>query len=167
MKTIGSVLYEYLQKVQSLIAPAIAAVFLLGVFNKRITPKAGQWGFIIGALIGFVRLCLMIFDPGSHYDKVAEKLITDPTLRSGIFTVLNINWLHFCIGLFFFTMLLMVVISFFTPKASAGQLQGLTYFSQSPEQVKETRKSWSAVDIITSLMVLGSLYCILYLFLVE
>ncbi len=77
MKSIGSVLYEYLQKVQSLIAPAIAAVFVLGVFNKRITPKAGQWGLLIGALIGFLRLGMMIFDPGSHYDNVTAKLVFD------------------------------------------------------------------------------------------
>jgi SSS family solute:Na+ symporter len=156
MKSIGSVLYEYLQKVQSLIAPAIAAVFVLGVFNKRITPKAGQWGLLIGALIGFLRLGLMIFDPGSHYDSVIAKLVTDPSLRTGIWTVLNINWLQFCIGLFLFTMLLMVVISFFTPKADEKQLQGLTYFSQSPEQRKETRDSWSTLDVITSLIVVGA-----------
>ena len=156
MKSIGSVLYEYLQKVQSLIAPAIAAVFVLGVFNKRITPKAGQWGLLIGALIGFLRLGMMIFDPGSHYDNVTAKLVTDPSLRSGIWTVLNINWLQFCIGLFLFTMLLMVVISFFTPKADEKQLQGLTYFSQSPEQRKETRNSWSTLDVIASLIVLAA-----------
>ncbi len=155
MKSLGSVLYEYLQNVQSLIAPAIAAVFVLGVFNRKITPKAGQWGLIIGALIGLVRLMLMIFDPGSHFDSVTQKLITDPSLRHGIFLILDINWLHFCIGLFFFTMLLMVAISFFTPKATVEQLQGLTFFSQSPEQVKETRESWSAIDVITTIMVLG------------
>ncbi|MCX6259815.1 MAG: SSS family transporter, partial [Bacteroidia bacterium] len=160
MKSIGSVLYDYLQKVQSLIAPAIAAVFLLGVFNKRITPKAGQWGLIIGALIGFFRLGLMIFDPGSHYDHITERLVTDPSLRSGIFTVLNINWLQFCIILFLFTMLLMVVISFFTPKASEQQLQGLTYFSQSSEQRKETRNSWSTLDVIASLIVVAA--CVVF-----
>ena len=156
MKSIGSVLYDYLQKVQSLIAPAIAAVFLLGVFNKRITPKAGQWGLLIGALIGFFRLGLMVFDPGSHYDSVTEKLVTDPTLRYGIFTVLNINWLQFCIILFLFVILLMIAISFFTPKASDEQLQGLTYFSQSPEQRKETHDSWSTLDVITSLIVVAA-----------
>jgi solute:Na+ symporter, SSS family len=156
MKNIGSVLYDYLQKVQSLIAPAIAAAFMMGVFNKRITPKAGQWGLIIGALLGFLRLGMMIFDPGTHYDSVAAKLITDPSLRSGIWTLMNINWLHFCIGLFIFTILLMIVISFFTPKADEKQLQGLTYFSQTAEQRKETRESWSTVDIVTSLIVLGA-----------
>ena len=155
MKSIGSVLYDYLQNVQSLIAPGIAAVFMLGVFNRKITPKAGQWGLIIGALLGLFRLILMIFDPGSHFDASLQKLVTDPSLRSGLFLILNINWLHYCIGLFLFTMLLMAGISFFTPKAEESQLQGLTYFSQTPEQIKETRESWSIVDVITSLIVLG------------
>jgi len=42
----------------------------------------------------------------------------------------------------------------FTPKAGEHQLQGITYFSQSPAQVKETRESWNMLDIITSLIVL-------------
>ncbi|MGD0341001.1 MAG: sodium:solute symporter [Bacteroidales bacterium] len=155
MKSIGSVLYEYLQNVQSLIAPAIAAVFLLGVFNRKITPKAGEWGLLIGALIGLFRLVLMVFDPGSHFDQAAQKLIVDPSLHTGIFAILKINWLHFCIFLFFFTMALMVVISLFTPKAGEQQLQGLTYFSQTPDQIRETRESWSAVDVITTLIVVG------------
>jgi SSS family solute:Na+ symporter len=155
MKSIGSVLYEYLQNVQSLIAPAIAAVFLLGVFNRKITPKAGEWGLLIGALIGLFRLILMVFDPGSHFDQVTQKLVVDPSLHTGLFAILKINWLHFCIFLFFFTMALMVVISMFTPKAGEQQLQGLTYFSQSPEQIKETRESWNLVDVILTLIVLG------------
>lgn len=156
MKGLGSVLYEYLQNVQSLIAPAIAAVFLLGVFNRKITPKAGEWGLLIGFLIGMFRLGLMIFDPGAHFDEATQKLVTDPSLRYGIFKlVLDFNWLHFCIVLFFFTMALMVVISLFTPRAGENQLQGLTYFSQSPEQIAETRNSWSVTDMITSLIVVA------------
>jgi len=50
MKNIGSVLMNIYKSPVS-IAPAIAAVFLLGVFNRKITPKAGQWGLIIGALM--------------------------------------------------------------------------------------------------------------------
>jgi SSS family solute:Na+ symporter len=154
MKSLGSVLYEYLQNVQSLIAPGIAAVFLLGVFNRKITPKAGEWGLLIGALIGLFRLCLMVFDPGTSFD-AAQRMVTNPALRSGIFTILNINWIHFMIFIFIFTMALMVVISMFTPRAGEQQLQGITYFSQSPEQVLETRNSWSAIDVITSLIVVA------------
>jgi SSS family solute:Na+ symporter len=49
----------------------------------------------------------------------------------------------------------MVVISFFTPQAGEKQLQGLTYFSQSPEQIAETRNSWSGWDIFTSAIVVA------------
>jgi len=34
MRGLGEVLYRYLQDVQSLLAPGIAATFLLGVFQK-------------------------------------------------------------------------------------------------------------------------------------
>jgi len=35
-------------------------------------------------------------------------------------------------------------------------ITGLTYFSQSPEQRKETRDSWSTLDVIASLIVLAA-----------
>jgi SSS family solute:Na+ symporter len=140
MRGLGSVLYEYLQNVQSLIAPAISAVFLMGVFNRRITPKAGEWGLLLGFFIGMFRLTLMIFKSSFAADSLFGML-------------LDINWLHFCLFLFFFTMGAMVLISMFTPRASETQLQGLTYFSQSPEQITETRNSWSNWDIITTCVV--------------
>jgi SSS family solute:Na+ symporter len=142
MRGLGSVLYEYLQNVQSLIAPAIAAVFLLGGFNRKITPKAGEWGSLIGFLVGMIRLVLLIF---------AKSIPAESFLGS----IVGINWLHFCLFLFFFTMALMVVISWFTPKAGEAQLQGLTYFSQSPEQIAETRNSWGVLDVVTSLIVVA------------
>jgi len=49
----------------------------------------------------------------------------------------------------------MILISFVTPKATEEQLKGITYFSQSPEQVAETRNSWSKWDVINSLVVVG------------
>jgi solute:Na+ symporter, SSS family len=142
MRGLGSVLYEYLQNVQSLIAPAIAAVFLMGVFNRKITPKAGEWGLFLGFFIGMFRLVLMIFKSSFSADSLFGML-------------LSVNWLHFCLFLFFFTMAAMVVISLFTPKASKTQLQGLTYFSQSPGQIAETRNSWSSWDVVTSLGVVA------------
>jgi SSS family solute:Na+ symporter len=144
MKGLGSVLYEYLQNVQSLIAPAIAAVFLMGVFNRKITPKAGEWGLLMGFLIGMFRLALMVYNKQTP-------LPVDSIL--GMFV--NLNWLLFCVYLFGFTIALMITISFFTPKATIEQLQGLTYFSQSKEQRQETKDSWSAWDILTSAVVVS------------
>lgn len=60
MLGLGKVLYEYLQAVQGLLAPAIASVFLLGVFWKRTTAKAALWGMIIGFAVGMFRLFLNV-----------------------------------------------------------------------------------------------------------
>jgi len=60
MLGLGKVLYEYLQGVQGLLAPAIASVFLLGVFWKRTSAKGAFWGMIIGFGIGIFRLILNI-----------------------------------------------------------------------------------------------------------
>ena len=147
MRGLGSVLYEYLQNVQSLIAPAIAAVFLMGVFNRKITPKAGEWGLISGFFLGMFRLGLMIFKSSIPPESLFGQLLA-------------VNWLHFELFLFFFIMAVMVVISIFTPRASETQLQGLTYFSQSPEQIAETRNSWSKWDVVTSTIVV--LVCVAF-----
>jgi solute:Na+ symporter, SSS family len=61
MLGLGRVLYEYLQAVQGLLAPAIASVFLLGVFWKRTTAVAAFWGLLSGFGIGMFRLALNVF----------------------------------------------------------------------------------------------------------
>ncbi len=58
MLGLGKVLYDYLQGVQGLLAPAIASVFFLGVFWKRATAKGAFWGMITGFGIGMFRLVL-------------------------------------------------------------------------------------------------------------
>jgi solute:Na+ symporter, SSS family len=60
MLGLGKVLYEYLQSVQGMLAPAIASVFLLGVFWKRMTAKAAFWGMISGFTLGMFRLGLNV-----------------------------------------------------------------------------------------------------------
>ena len=60
MLGLGKVLYEYLQGVQGLLAPAIASVFLLGVFWKRMSAKGAFWGMISGFTLGMFRLALNV-----------------------------------------------------------------------------------------------------------
>lgn len=60
MLGLGKVLYEYLQAVQGLLAPAIASVFLLGVFWKRTTAAAAYWGMLTGFGLGMFRLLLNV-----------------------------------------------------------------------------------------------------------
>jgi SSS family solute:Na+ symporter len=149
MMGLGS-LYAYLQDVQSLLAPAIVAVFALGIFSKKITPKAGEVGIIVGFLIGMIRLVCNIFKP--------ELNVIDSVAWLGWFW--NTNWLIFEIYLLMFIILVMVATSFFTSQASEEKLKGITFATQSPEQRAETKVSWSWVDILMSAGVV--LICVLF-----
>lgn len=142
MKYVADVLYEYLQMIQSLFAPAIAAVFFLGVFSKRVTPAGGMWGLVTGFVLGMIRLALVIFKgyltPGSLLDQFVQ-----------------VNWLHFCVFLFVFTVALVIVVSFFTKPADEEKLKGLTFGSSSKAQEQETRASWNKWDVFHTAVVAG------------
>ncbi|MBT3384445.1 MAG: sodium/solute symporter [Prolixibacteraceae bacterium] len=142
MKGLGKVLYEYLQDVQSLLAPGIAAVFLLGVVSKRTTPAAGIWGLVIGFTLGMTRLGLNVFS-GS---------VGEDSLLYSIF--LSHNWLHYEIYLFFVVIASMVVISYFTKKKDPALIAGLTMGSASAAQRAETRESYNYWDIINSVIII-------------
>jgi len=142
MKSVAAVLYEYLQTVQSLIAPGIAAVFLVGVLSNRVGGVAGTAGLVGGFLLGMFRLVLDVF---------RDRLGSEGILHR----IQAINWLHYCILLFLFTAALMIVVSRFTPPPPAERLRGLTFRSSTPEQKAETRASWNRWDVIHTLVVLG------------
>lgn len=142
MKCVAGVLYEYLQMVQGLIAPAIAAVFIMGVFSKRVTAAGGFTGLVVGFVIGMLRLVLVIFQKSLNPNGVLYKMI-------------EINWLHFCILLFLLTCALIIVVSLFTKMPSKEQTEGLTFGSATAEQIAETRASWNRWDVVHSLIVIG------------
>lgn len=45
------VLFEYIQRITSCLAPPIAAIFLVSVFWERTTESAVFWGLILGLLV--------------------------------------------------------------------------------------------------------------------
>lgn len=141
MQSMGSVLYEYLQQVQGLLAPGIAAVFFMGVFYKKATPKAGMWGLIVGFAVGMFRLVVNIF----------KESVTPGSFIHDYF--IATNWLHFCIFLFFFTIVLIVVVSLFTESAKPEQLAGLTYGNATEAERAETRASWNKWDVFHSVAI--------------
>lgn len=143
MKGLGKVLYEYLQDVQSLLAPGIAAVFLLGIISKRTTPAAGIWGLVIGFTLGMTRLALNIFK-GS---------VPDDSLLYTVF--LSHNWLHYEIYLFIIVIISMVIISYFTKKKDPASIVGLTVGSATAAQRAETRESYNYWDIINSVIIIA------------
>jgi SSS family solute:Na+ symporter len=143
MKGIGKVLYAYLQDVQSLLAPGIASVFLLGVFWKRATPAAGFAGLVTGFVLGMIRLAFNIFG-----DKLPEG-----TWYHSIWV--KPNWLHYEIFLFGLCLLVIFVVSYFTKMADEKKLVGLTYFSATAEHRAATKSSYSKWDVINSLIIIG------------
>lgn len=138
MKGLGKVLYAYLQDVQSLLAPGIAAVFLLGILSKKTTPKAGLYGLIAGFTLGMTRLALKVFAGGIGHESIIYKVFLAP------------NWLHYEIALFFIVIVLMVLVSMVTPKADPVAIKGLYVGSATAEQKAITRASWNNWDLVFS-----------------
>lgn len=142
MKGLGKVLYEYLQDVQSLLAPGIAAVFLLGILSKKTTPAAGLWGLIIGFSLGMLRLGMNIFKGAIPEDSFIYNLI------------LSHNWLHYEIYLFVIVIASMIIISYFTQRKDPNTIVGLTLGSATAEQRAETRSSYNYWDMINSAIII-------------
>src|SRR6188768_683424 len=61
-------LYTYLQLVQSLLAPSIAAVFMLGIFSRGVTPHSGLIGIVTGFIVGMLRLVLQAMHEMYHIE---------------------------------------------------------------------------------------------------
>jgi SSS family solute:Na+ symporter len=69
MGRVSDGLYNYLQSVQSYMAPPISAVFLLGVFFKRLNAQGAYISMVIGFIVGMSKLALQLMQdqltPGS------------------------------------------------------------------------------------------------------
>jgi len=81
MKKISGQLYKYLQSVQAYISPPIAAVFLIGIFWKRVNAAGAMAALVTGFLLGAGRL-------------VAE-LCKDNIAGGLLYTYADMNFLHF------------------------------------------------------------------------
>jgi len=138
MKGIGKVLYAYLQDVQSILAPGIAAAFLLGILSKKITPAAGLTGLLTGFTIGMFRLIFTVFKGSLNPDGTIYQVFV------------GTNWLHYEIINFAIVIITMIVVSYFTPKIDERRIVGLTLGSATAEQKALTRASWNKWDVIAS-----------------
>ncbi len=142
-------LYTYLQLVQSLLAPSIAAVFMAGIFSRRVTPKSGFIGIVAGFVIGMLRLVLQAL----HETKGVE-------WPGFIQSFVDVNWLYFSFLLFVFTCVLIFVVSKFTPRAPDEQIAGLTYKSVSAQQHADDRKSYGFWEIFHTCVIVGIIVAI-------
>ena len=146
MRSIGNVLYNYLQDVQSVLAPGIAAAFLMGICWKRATAQGGMWGLIAGLGIGITRLCAKI------YYSNAALLTGEQNWFKWMFY--DSNWLFFCGWMLVFCMAVVIVVSLFTKAPDPEKIKGLVFGTSTPEQKAATRASWNSWDVIHTVIIL-------------
>ncbi|RAV29289.1 sodium:solute symporter [Sinomicrobium soli] len=139
MANISGVLYEYLQSVQSYIAPPITAVFLLGIFFKRINATGAYTTLVVGFIAGMTRIALELMS-----DSFAE--------GSVLHTLATVNFLTFGAWFFLFCVVLLVGVSLLTPAQDEKQLAGLTFATVRKPQPGE-EKSYGWIDIAASVVI--------------
>lgn len=152
MRSIGDVLYLYLQDVQSVLAPGIAAAFLLGVCWKRCTAQGGMWALITGLFLGMCRLSAKIWYSFS------------PVVPNGDgnwfqFLFYDINWLFFSGWMLLFCCLVAIIVSLCTKAPDPKKIQGLVFGTSTPAEKAATRASWGAWDVINSAIIIGITVC--------
>ncbi|WP_346858266.1 sodium:solute symporter [uncultured Draconibacterium sp.] len=159
MRSVGNVLYEYLQDVQSVLAPGIAAAFLLGVVSTKPTPKGGMWGMISGFAIGITRIgAKVLYTSMAKADGYADVKLwaADTGVHNWFYQLFyGVNWLFFSGGMLVFSILVIVIVSRFTKSASSSQIEGLTFSSATTQQKAATFASWNKWDVFHSVIILG------------
>jgi solute:Na+ symporter, SSS family len=138
--------------VQGYLAPPIFVVFFFGVFNKRLNAVGCLWALIVGFVIGVFRLVvdtpvslrLAGYENGYSY-------------WSFLWVVNNIYFQYYSVLITLISLIVMVVVSYATAPPSEAQLTGLTYATITPEQRRESRASWSAIEVIGSAVVISAI----------
>jgi SSS family solute:Na+ symporter len=142
MANISGVLYEYLQKVQSYIAPPITAVFLMGIFHKRINAQGAYVTLIVGFIAAAIRIVLELI-----------KGSLDP--NGILFYLGDINFLTFGAWFFLFCIILTIVVSLLTKAPSDEKVENLTFGTVSEEEKAKNKNSYGWVDIAISVVVVA------------
>ncbi len=141
----GRGLYDYLQGVQAYLAPPIFVVFFFGVFNKRLNAKGCFSALVTGFALGIIRLA--IDTPVKLFDNFAYS-------EGSLFWIINnMFFQYYSLVIFIICAVVMIVVSYMTEAPSYEKIAGLTYGTTTDENRKETRDSWSAIDVIGSVTV--------------
>ncbi|MBN1796090.1 MAG: sodium:solute symporter [Sedimentisphaerales bacterium] len=145
----GKGLYDYLQGIQSYLAPPIFVVFFLGVFNKRLNAKGCLWALIVGFALGLFRLGV----------DTPVKLMKDFAYTEGSFwwIVNNMYFQYYSLLIFLICIAVMFVVSYLTKEPSYEKIDGLTYGTLTDEDRKQSRASWNKWDVIASCGVLAAI----------
>ena len=142
----GGVMYQYLQNVQSYIAPPVTAVFLLGILWKRVNAEAAITTLLAGLILLILRLGSEIY----YQPMIASGELVD----NFMFAFATVNFSHMAILMFIFSVLLCITVSILTSPPDYSKISGLSYGTLTVNHRKENSESYDTVDVILSIVLI-------------
>ena len=152
----GGVMYQYLQNVQSYIAPPVTAVFLLGIIWKRVTSDGAIYTLISGLILLLLRLGSEIY--------FQEEILFGTAVPGIAFTFATINFAHMAIFMFVFSVFVCISVSLMTVQPDYGKIEGLSFGTMTHHMKKEFQNSFNKTDLILSLALVGMVVSVLLYF---
>jgi SSS family solute:Na+ symporter len=108
-------LWIYLQSVQAYISPPIAVCFIFGILWPRLNGTGAISSLLVGFVLGAVRFVVEVLDRTRHFGS------------PGIRWLVDMNFLHYAILMFWLCAAVLVAVSFMGPAPERKKLAGLTF----------------------------------------
>ncbi len=140
----GGVMYQYLQNVQSYIAPPVTAVFLLGIIWKRVNAKASITTLLAGLFLLVLRLGSEIY--------YQPQIVSNQSVDSLLYDFATINFAHMAIFMFIFSVSLCVIVSLSTTPPDYKLIEGLSFGTLTPKHKNDLKGSYDKVDVVLSVL---------------
>ncbi len=149
-------LYDYLQGVQSYLAPPIFVVFFLGVFSKRLNKEGCLAALGIGFAMGIFRLAvdtpLALIDGFSYAE------------GSFLWVISNIFFQYYSLVIFLTCVVVMIGVSYMTKAPDYQKISGLTFGTLTDKDKSDSRASYNWRDIFLSVLLVVLIILIYFFF---
>ncbi|XP_021344911.1 sodium/glucose cotransporter 4-like, partial [Mizuhopecten yessoensis] len=146
----GGQLFNYIQSIQGYLGTPIGALFVLGVFWKRMNEQGAFWGILIGHMCGVIRMGLDFAYPAPECG--------DPETRPPV--LLRVHYTYFGSIMIVVTSAAIIIISLATRPQEEEELVGVTWWTRmkpedkgdhstdsETEQAKDNRPASNGVQI--------------------
>ena len=140
----GGVMYQYLQNVQSYIAPPVTAVFLLGIIWKRVNSDAAISTLLAGFMFLILRLGTEIY--------YQSQIVSGEVINNIMYRLATINFSHMAILMFILSVIICIATSLLTSAPDYKTIVGLSYGTLTKEQKQAQKESYDTIDILLSIV---------------
>ena len=140
----GGVMYQYLQNVQSYIAPPVTTVFLLGIIWKRVNSKAAITTLLAGLVLLILRLGSEIY--------YQPQIVSGLSVDGFAFAFATVNFSHMAIFMFLFSVVLCISVSLLTSPPDYKTITGLSFGTLTNSQKQDNDNSYDTIDVVLSVL---------------